>query len=1120
MPRARFVHLHVHTDYSLLDGACSIGKLGDLASQFKLPALAITDHGNMFGAIEFYRMMEKRGIKPIIGEEMYVAPTSMKQKKTVEGISSFHITVLVKNEKGYKNLMKLSSLAYIEGFYYKPRIDKDILREYSEGLIGLSGCLKGEIPYYILKGNLKRAKEVAKEYLSIFGKGNFYLELMRLGLKDNDIVEEGLLKISEELSIPIVATNDCHYFTKEDSRAHDVLLCIQTGKDIADDKRLKFESNELYFKSPAEMESLFYDHPEAIENTVEVAEKCNLELELGTAKVHLPHYPIPKEYSSADEYLTHLAEEGLKTRYPKVTSEIKKRFYYELDTIKKLGFSGYFLIIKDLIDEAKSRGIPVGPGRGSAVGSLVLYSLGITQIDPLKYNLVFERFLNLERVSMPDIDIDFSDTRRDEILEYIENKYGEENVCQIITFGTMAAKAVIRDVGRVLKIPYSEVDRIAKAVPFGATIKEALTNPEFKAIIKAREEYKELLEIAQKLEGLARHASTHAAGIVITPGKLTEYVPLFKTPEGNIVTQYSMKPLEDIGLLKIDLLGLRTLTVIHNTKELLKQQGKELNDIPEDDKKTFDLLKKGETTGVFQLESPGMKDILRKTLPDSFTDLMAVLALYRPGPLRGLNKESFIRRKRGEEPVEFMHPLLEPILKETYGTILYQEQVMQIASKIAGFSLGEADVLRRAMGKKLMHIMDEKRKAFIDGALRNNVPEEIAKKLFDLMIPFAGYGFNKSHSAGYALISYQTAYLKAHHPLEFMAASLSSEMGDSGRINLLVNEARKMRIKILEPDINKSEYDFKPEDGGIRFGLGAIKNVGKNTVYAIVEERNERGDFKSIFDLTRRVNSRVLKKKALESLIKAGALSSIEKNRKKLLSSVSGDESQQTSLFTPKKDAASIEYSLEELLAFEKEALGFYLSGHPLERYKDEFDALVNCKSTDIKGLTLGEEVVLGGIVVSKKKIKDRNGNPMAFVKLEDFDGEFEVTVFQDLYKRVSLEKGVATLVKGKVSLRDERKGIIASKIISFAEAREKFINRIDIYIRLLGLEEETIDKLKDYLSTSKGKCQVFLHLIDEGGDELVIRSKTIKVSPKKGLLSKVRKLLGEDSVKLGGKAM
>ncbi|MCK4306806.1 DNA polymerase III subunit alpha, partial [candidate division WOR-3 bacterium] len=1099
-----FVHLHVHTDYSLLDGMCKISKLAELAKEYELPALAITDHGNIFGAIEFYRTMESAGIKPIIGEEAYIAPGALTERATVEGVSSFHLTLLVKNEEGYKNLMYLSSIAYLEGFYYKPRIDKEVLKKHAGGLIGLSGCLKGEIPYWIRKGDLKRAKKLAEEYQEIFGEGNFYLELMRLGLQGNDFVDAELIKLSDELDIPLVATNDCHYLSQEDIEAHDILLCLQTRRDLDDEKRLKFESKELYFKPPDEMIALFSDHPEAIENTIRIAERCNLSLELDPTRIKIPKFPIPEGYTSADEYLENLAADGLKLKYPEPTAEILERFKYEIDTVKRTGYSAYFLIVKDIIDSARKKDIPVGPGRGSTAGSLVCYCLGITRIDPLRHGLIFERFLNPERVSPPDIDIDFCDKRRDEVIEYIKKQYGEESVCQIITFGTMAARAAIRDVARVLKVPYPVADRLAKAIPFGvgSSIEEATELPEFKEAVNAYPELGKVVEIAKRVEGISRHASTHAAGVAIAPGKLIDFVPLFKSSEGAVLTQYSMKSLELIGIPKIDILGLRTLAVIDNTLKKL-----DIKEIPEGDARAFNLLKKGTTVGVFQLESEGMRDILRKLRPESFKDIMAILALYRPGPLGGLTKDSFIRRRHGEEKITYLHPLLEPILKETYGVILYQDQVMQIASRVSGFSLGEADILRRAMGKKIRVLLNEKRKSFIDGAIKNKVSEKIANEIFELMIPFAGYGFNKSHSAGYAMLSYQTAWLKANHTIEFMASTLTSESGDTDRIKLLIDECRRLKIPILPPDINSSEVDFITEDKSIRYGLSAIKSLGKKAASECLEKR----PFKSFSDFLSRTT---LNHKACESLIKVGAFDQFDSKRKRLLRQLNEKDSSQLGLFKGKEPTQEEEeVGPAELLSWERETFGFYFSSHPLERYEDELRAFTNASVEEISGKSPNEETVIGGIVVRKKYLRDKD---ITFLKVEDLSGSVDVVLFSDVIKpeKIELEEGV--LVKGRISHRNEENSIRALKITSLSTVRKDLVKWVDIQIRILGLEQDILKELHKILEDDAGDCTVFLHLLSENHDKIVLRTK-LKVNPKRALFSKVKKLFGEHSIKLGG---
>lgn len=1135
MSYADFVHLHVHTDYSLLDGACKIDELLQVARSYRLPALAITDHGNMFGAIEFYKKAKKSGIKPIIGCEVYLAAGSRKDRKSVSGVpeSSFHLTLLCKDVQGYKNLMKLSTIGYLEGFYYRPRVDKEVLSQYSDGLIALSGCLKGEIPFYILRGEEDKAVKAISEYIEIFGKENFYLELMNLMLDENLVCLTELMKLSEKFGVGVVATNDCHYIRRDDSKAHDILLCIQTGKELDDPNRLKFKTQEVYFKSPAEMEELFREIPQALKTTLEISEKCNLMLDIPASQVHLPHPILPSGFEDPHTYLVHLVKEGLKQRYGSPSKEVEERATYELDIVTKMGYAGYFLIVKDIVDFAKAKGIPVGPGRGSAVGSLILYALGITQIDPLRYGLLFERFLNPERRTMPDIDIDFADERRDEIIRYCIEKYGESSVTHIITFGTMAARAAVRDVGRVLKIKYGDVDRIAKLIPFGYNIARALEEvPELKRIIEADEKYKELISIAKKLEGLARHASTHAAGIVIAPGELTDFTPLYRSSTGEVSTQYAMKSLEDIGLLKMDFLGLRTLTVIENTAKLVKESGDEfdLDNIPLNDKATFNLLKKGETVGVFQLESPGMRDILRKLQPQSFEDLIAVLSLYRPGPLGGIDKDEFIHRRHGKSEIRYLHPSLKPILKETYGVILYQEQVMEIARELAGFSLGEADILRRAMGKKEASVMDEKRRSFIEGAARKGVDEEAANRIFDLMVPFAGYGFNKSHSTGYALISYKTAYLKAHYPAIFMAANLTSEMNNSTRVMNLISEAKRMGLKVRPPCINSSYWEFKPDSKEISFGLGAVKNAGQAAIEAIVEER-EKGEFTSFLDFLSRVNHRVVNKRVVESLIKAGAFDSIDPNRAKLLDSLEASfelasrkrwAKGQTSLFDTSSETAEAEvkeWSKGEALAKEREALGFYLSGHPLEKYRDELTSFTNCTSSQLEWIREDRELVVGGIISKVKTTLDKTNRKMAFVLLEDFDGELEVTIFADLYRKSQnlIKKDRMLLVKGRKAARNDRLSVKAERIIPLDEVRQRYVDRLEISLRIVGLEESFLQKIKETLLAHPGECQVFINLIGEKKQKLKIKSKSIYVSINDKLLKVLRRLVGNDAVKIGG---
>lgn len=938
-----YVPLHLHTEYSLLDGAIRIKELIAQATAFKMPAVAITDHGNLFGAIEFYSQATKAGIKPIIGCEVYVAPQSRFDKGNTAEVdeASFHFILLAKDRTGYQNLLLLVSKAYTEGFYYKPRIDMELLKQYSHGLIGLSSCLKGEIPYYLQKGMLDKARDKALEYKHILGPENFYIEIQDNGLPEQKKVNRLLIELARQLDLGIVATNDCHYMRRDDFKAHDILLCIQTGKTVKDKNRLRFTSDGFYFKSPEEMKDAFKDIPEAILNTKAIAERCNVEFNLGENL--LPVYELKDE--TPDAALERIAHEGLLKRLGTEPPPIyRERLRKELDIIKKMGYSSCFLIVEDFIKYAKKKGIPTGPGRGSVAGSLVAYCLGITDIDPIKYNLVFERFLNPERANMPDIDVDICKDRRSEVISYVSEKYGKDHVAQIITFGRMAARAAIRDVGRALDLPYQEVDRIAKLVPdtLNTTIREAMKlEPKLKALHESDPRVKELLDIAMRLEGLSRHASTHAAGVVISPKPLINYTPLYKNPsEEIIITQFNMDSLEKLGLLKFDLLGLKTLTVIDKTQKYISRCGKNfsLKDISFEDKKTYELLSSGHTTGIFQLESSGMRDLLRRMAPNKFEDIIAVVALYRPGPIGSGMIDEFIKRKNGQIPIRSELPQLREITEETYGVILYQEQVMRIANKLANFTMGQADILRIAMGKKRPEEMSRQKEAFIQGAKANGIPVEKAEKIFDLMALFAEYGFNKSHSTAYAYLAYQTAYLKAHYPVEFMAATLTADMDSTDKIVKSINECRRMGITILPPDINHSGEEFDVVGDSIRFGLKAVKGVGSAAISSIVESRNKGGPFTSVEDFLRRVDTRKVNKKAIESLIKAGAFDSLGITRAaaiKLINTTSGDNTQrsfgQQSLFSSineKTQENLEEWTEEELLRYEKEAVGFYISAH------------------------------------------------------------------------------------------------------------------------------------------------------------------------------------------------
>ncbi|ACI20003.1 DNA polymerase III subunit alpha [Dictyoglomus thermophilum] len=1081
-----FVHLHVHTEYSLLDGACRIDELIDQALEFNMPAVAITDHGVMYGVIDFYKNAKEKGIKPIIGCEVYVAPGSRFDKK--QRTDLYHLILLAKDFEGYKNLIKIVSLSFLEGFYYKPRVDKELLREYSKGIIALSSCLAGEIPSYILQNNLEKAKNAIKEYLDIFGE-DFYLELQNNGMEEQEYVNSYLIKLSRELNVPLVATNDVHYLRKEDAEIHDILLCIQTGSKLNDKDRLRFKTNEFYFKSPEEMKALFKDVPDAIENTLKIAEKCNVEIPLNN--VILPVFEVP-EGETLDSYFERLCWEGAKKRFGEdIPENIRERLSYEISVIKQMGFSGYFLIVQDFVNYAKSRGIPVGPGRGSAAGSLVSYVLGITNIEPTRWGLIFERFLNPERVTMPDIDIDFCFERREEVIEYVRNKYGKEHVAQIITFGTMAARASVRDVGRVLDVPYNEVDRIAKLIPPNTSIEEALnTSEELRNLVENNPQAKRIIEIAKRIEGNARHASIHAAGIVISKDPLMEYVPLQVMNGTDVVTQLPMTNLEELGLLKMDFLGLRTLTVIYDTiKKIKENYGIEIdiNNISLSDEKVYELLQKGETIGVFQLESRGMRNLLRDIKPEKFEDLIAVLALYRPGPLGRL--ESYIKRKRGEEKVEYMHPALEPILAETYGVIIYQEQVMEIAHRLAGFTLGQADVLRRAMGKKKPEVMEEQRGIFVKGAVERGIPENVAIEIFEDMAKFAEYGFNKSHSAAYAFVSFQTAYLKAYYPKEYMASLLTSVKNSTTKLSKYIAEAKRIGIKILPPDVNESVVDFTVTPQGIRFGLSAIKNVGESVAEAIVEERS-RGRFKSIFDFIKRLSSKVINKRALESLIKSGAFDSFGYSRRALLENIDKilESAQvmkrahigQVSLIDleslPQEEIINNmpEFSIDEILEMEKEMLGFYVSYDPQEELRKISEKLFDYTIDDLVEVESGSQVIVPGILKNVREVIDRKNQKMLFATLEDFTGEAEITVFSSVYGNYKdiLKEGKKVIISGKLEIdRDE------------SEERIKIIvdqvGDLESNILVIQLDNkigyEVLFKVREILKNKKGLVPVII---------------------------------------------
>ncbi len=1164
-----FVHLHLHTQYSLLDGSITLAKLFERAPKLGFQALAITDHGNMFGVVPFYKMAKAAGIHPVIGCETYMAPGSRTDKTTHKGLTdaAYHLILLVKDREGYKNLVKLISSAHLEGFYYKPRIDKEILREHNRGLIALSACLKGEIPHLILQGQVEKAREKAREYLEIMGEGNFYLELQHNGIPEQEEVNRELISMARELGIPLVATNDCHYLDPQDAHAHDVLLCIQTGKQVQDQDRMKMSTDQLYLRSPQEMERLFSHLEEAVDNTWEIANRCQFEFQFG--QLHLPVYQVPQGYD-LDSYLEHLAREGLEKRKERGElhpardwGEYQERLKEELAIIKDMGFSGYFLIVWDFVRYAREKGIPVGPGRGSAAGSLVSYALGITNIDPLPYNLLFERFLNPERVSMPDIDIDFCMDRRDEVIEYVREKYGKDNVAKIITFGTLSARAVVRDVGRALGVPYKDVDRIAKLIPSGPginmTVAKAIEEvPQLKELMEEDPRVRELLDISQKLEGLSRHASTHAAGVVITPEPLTEYVPLYRGTDNEVVTQYAKDELEELGLLKMDLLGLKTLTVIQMALDLIEKfrgEKLDLEHLPLDDAETYRLLEEGRTLGVFQLESSGMRELIKKLKPSRFEDLIALVALYRPGPLGSGMVEDFINRKHGKVRWKAPLPQLEDILAETYGVILYQEQVMQIASRLAGFTMGQADLLRRAMGKKKMEVMLKQKEAFIQGATERGVSKKDAEHIFDLMENFAKYGFNKSHSAAYALIAYQTAYLKAHYPVEFMAALISGDMGNTDKIYKYIQECKEMNIRVLPPDVNESVTTFSVKGSSIRFGLAAIKNVGESAVEAILEAREKGGPFKSLYDFCCRVDTRKVNRKTIESLIKAGAMDSFGRDRHTLLEAL--DQALEAGQRAAKK--ASLQRSLfeleeghsleeveevypqvsppspKELLSMEKEALGFYVTGHPMDLHQKDLEKVVAGPIPQtLDGATEGEEVLLGGMVATFREIATKNGKRMAFVQLEDREGSTEVVIFPDLYAQVGmlLLLDEPLVVKGKITTdaQGEEKKVTAQEVVLLREAMKdpptisrkgKNNNKkkqwVLVEIPLEDLEEETIDHLWEAAKAHPGQAHLILRFTSSRGDAVEIEAdREFFVAPGEKLKKEMEALLKGGRVEMG----
>jgi DNA polymerase-3 subunit alpha len=1144
MKHSDFVHLHLHTQYSLLDGMI---RLEDL---FKMPAIAITDHGNMFGAIDFYQQAYKHGVKPIIGCELYVAPNKLTDR-TAGGESAKHLIVLVKNAQGYKNLMKLTTAGYLKGFYYRPRVDKELLKECHEGLIASSACLHGEIASLIMQGNMEGAKKAAITYQEIFGEGNFYLEIMENGIPEQKIANAGLIEIGNELSIPLIATNDCHYLEREHAEAHDVLLCIQTGKTIKDPGRMSLSTDQFYFRSPEEMHQLFSLTPEALSNTVNIAEKCNFSLETG--KFYLPNFEVKNPEESLNVYLERKAREGLEKLFPVILkdqkgneSEIRekyeKRLNEELEIIKSMGFSGYFLIVSDFVKHAKHNDIPVGPGRGSAPGSLVAYAIRITNIDPIRYNLFFERFLNPSRISMPDIDIDFCQEGRDDIIKYVTEKYGQDKVSQIITFGKMQAKGVIRDVGRAMDIPYSEADRIAKLIPntLNITLNEAIkAEPRLAQEEKNNPQIAKLLSLSRILEGINRHASTHAAGVVISDVPLVERVPLC-SPKDDVVSQYSMNDIQTVGLTKFDFLGLKTLTVIKNALNFIKEsKGIEIDidNLPLDDKKTYELLMKGETDGVFQLESSGMRDLAINLKPDHIEDIIALIALYRPGPMKMLPE--FTARKQGKTKITYELPQLETILKETYGIILYQEQVMQIASMIGGYSMSEADTLRKVMSKKKAADMDKEKPKFLEGAKKHKINESKAKTIWEQMETFAEYGFNKSHSTSYAIIAYQTAYLKAHYPAAFMAALLTSEKDNRDKIIKYMSACKELGINILPPDLNESQRDFAISGENIRFGMAAIKNVGLAAVDSIISVRQD-GKFTSFMDFLSRVDLRKVNKRVIESLIKCGAFDSLGYKRSQLMECYEDamDEAQrsqkeklsnQSSFFdqfnsgdsSDNQGAQSYqipdnvpEWDHKKLLSIEREALGFYITGHPLLRFADRLKFVTNTDSGNLNTKSDKDTVTVAGVVSGINERATKRKDIMCYITLEDLQGSINIIFFAELYKKyyTLLHEEEPIVVKGTLDVGggEETPKIIALEVTSLSTSLENPYKQVRFMVDAKKVSTESISSFISSMKKFQGKYEGYMHILNGKSETIVYLGDEFRLDINDKLKKEADNILGE----------
>ncbi|MCU0821028.1 MAG: DNA polymerase III subunit alpha [Spirochaetes bacterium] len=1140
-----FIHLHNHSDYSVLDGAITLDRLIGRAKELGMPGVAVTDHGNLFGAVDFYQKATKAGIKPVIGQEFYVAPRSRfdRDTKSKGKDASYHLILIAKNNTGYQNLIKLSSIGYLEGFYYRPRIDMEVLEKYREGLICSSACIKGEIPSLFLEGKDKEAALAAGRFYELFGKDNYYLELQDHGMPEQKKASAELIKLSKSSGIPLIVTNDCHYLNRDDAYSHDVLLCIQTGKTMEEENRMKMSSNQFYFKSQKEMQSLFPDLPEALLNTRKILDMTDLKLSLGD--VILPHFEVPKGHT-LDSYLKEIVYKGAKERYPGETPDyVKERIEYELSVITKMNFSGYFLIVWDFIEQAREMNIPVGPGRGSAAGSMVSYCLKITDLDPVRYNLLFERFLNPDRNEMPDIDIDFCADRREEVINYVKKKYGEDHVSQINTFNRLTAKAVLKDVARVMNVPFSEANQVTKMIPFAATLNDTLESvPEFKKLYNDNKDWKRNIDIARTLEGLCRSVGKHAAGVVISRGPMSEHVPLYRdSNDGSISSQFEKGALEKAGLVKMDFLGLKNLTIIDRCVKLIQKHrgiSLDISKIPLDDEKTFRLFQNANTNGVFQLESSGMQKLLRELGPTTFEDIIAIVALYRPGPLNSGMTDDFIKRKRNPKLVKYPHPLLEPILKDTFGVIVYQEQVMQISQVMGGFSMPEADKLRKAMGKKKMEIINEMEDKFLSGAEKKHINKKTAADIYNAMAEFGEYGFNKSHSAAYAVVSYQTAYLKANYSIEYMAALLSAQPDRQEDVITYINDCKAMGIRILPPDINFSDFDFTVQENSIRFGLSAIKGVGSKFIEAVIACRNSIGKFKSLKGFLENIDLSILNKGVLEALIKAGAIDSIYKNRAKLIYSmdtiiemakslqmdmVSG----QGNLFidpstpVPEDITANIpdveDFSDKEKLNYEKEVLGLFITGHPLERYKDEIADLPFTPINRLSEIENANEAQLLGLITNVKTKLSKSGKTYAIGTIEDTGGIIEVLFFPDVYDKFQdlLNTHEPVLVKGKVEIEDDvPTKIISRELKSLEQIKKESIS--GIHIKLGGTPDETLLKtLKSLIVKYNGegkKCPVFFHINEENKGEKVIKAHhAFNTIPSDKLKSELSRLIGDESI-------